>query len=209
MTESLHPEETLTRLLLVRHGQTAETEKGKLYSNPMAKLTELGTSQIIAIANWISKEKPNTLLSSAAHRVVSSAQIIEKTTKLKAVAIEDLNEWHVGNWEGLTYLEVKKNQREIYDRWVNDPIHNAPPDGESIHDVCQRVQKKLLSIIKEYEGKTIILVTHAGVIRAITLYALSIPIENFWRLAIPVGSISKIDFSNNFATVHYLSFIPD
>lgn len=208
MSELLHPLETVTTILLMRHGHTEETEKGKLYNDPKVELTDTGLAQAEALGEWLKGQKPDVLLCSTAQRVVSTAKIVEGATGLSAVTIDGFNEWSVGDWEGRTYLDVKKNEPDVYKRWSNDPIENAPPGGESITDLYERISNRLSTLIREHEGKTVAMITHAGVIRSILVKALGMPIGNFWRISIPVGSITKIDFSENFATVHYTAFIP-
>jgi len=208
VSEPLHPLETVTTIYLLRHGHTEETEKGKLYNDPKVELTERGREQARALGVWLSTCKPDVLVCSTAQRVRSTAEIIETEVGLKAVPVEGLNEWSVGDWEGRTYVDVKANDPEIYKAWSMNPIENAPPGGESITDLCTRIREHVKQLIKDNEGKTIALVSHAGVIRSILVDALGMPIINFWRLSIPTGTVSKIDFSENFATVHFTALDP-
>ena len=208
MSEELHPPETITTIYLIRHGHTEAIEKGKLYNDPEVEITEKGVNQARALGEFLKEVTPDELLSSTAKRVISTAGLIEEALKMKNKPQEDLNEWSVGDWEGRTYLEVKKEDPEDYESWCADPIKNAPPAGESINDLCQRVKTRIGEIIKANEGKTIALVTHAGVVRAVLLNYLDIPVRNFWRISISAGSVSKIDISENFATVHYMNRDP-
>lgn len=176
-----------------------------LYCDPSAALTEKGVAQARAVALWIPKEKPDELLCSPAQRVRSTAEILSNESGLPMQVVQGLNEADPGQWEGKTYLEVKKTEPEQYHRWCADPIHNAPPGGESIVQLSQRVVRDVGAIVKQHHGQRVILVTHAGVIRSALVSALGMPIENFWRLSTPTGSITKIDYTEDFATVHYLS----
>ena len=114
----------------------------------------------------------------------------------------------MGDWEGRSYWEIKASEPELYQRWSDDPIHTAPPGGESIQDLGRRVERQVKELISTCLGKRVALVTHAGIVRGVLLYALGIPVENFWRVSIPTGSVSKVDFSENFATVHFMAFRP-
>jgi broad specificity phosphatase PhoE len=208
LTETLHPEETITSFILIRHGHTLATEQGLLYSDPNAPLTEKGIKQADRAAEWLSRNKPEVLLSSPALRVRSSSEIIGKVVQMPVEFVDGLNEWHIGDWEGRTYLDIKKNEPDMYQKWSADPIHNAPPGGESIQQLAGRAAKQLQEMIEKFTGKQIALITHAGIIRSIIVHALEMPVENFWRISIPTGSISKVDFSDNFATVHFLGLRP-
>jgi broad specificity phosphatase PhoE len=209
VSEPLHPLETVTTVYLVRHGHTEETEKGKLYNDPSVELTERGRDQAQALGVWLEKIKPDVLACSTARRVRSTAEIIEKSIGLKAIPIEHLNEWSVGEWEGRTYVDVKEKDPEAYKAWSANPIDHAPPGGESITDLYERIKGQLKDVIKQNKGKKIAIVSHAGVIRSILVEALGMPLINFWRISIPTGSVSKIDFSDNFATIHFTALQPE
>ncbi len=210
MSEELHPLEAITSLYLVRHGHTRATELGLLYSDPKIEITEKGLAQAQAAAKYVAATKPQILLCGAAVRVAQSSQPVEQETGLKAQIVKGFEEWQVGDWEGRTYLDIKKNDPDQYRCWCADPISNAPPNGESIVQLSERIRESLIELItnSEFEGKTIAMVTHSGIIRSIIVHALGMPIENFWRLSIPTGSISRIDFSKNFATMHFMAQKP-
>ncbi len=205
MSEQLHPEEMVTTIVFVRHGDTLQTEGGKLYNDHAAPLTDKGRQQAEAIAGWIPRERPDVLLSSRADRVQSTAEILANVLRLPLEVVPTLDEASPGDWEGRTYLDIKKTEPEQYHKWCADPIHNAPPGGESIVQLYERVAKDIEKINRTWHGKRIVLVTHAGVIRSALVCALGMPIENFWRISVPTGSISKVDYTLNFATMHYMS----
>lgn len=209
MSEPLHPIETVTTVYLIRHGHTEETEKGRLYNDPAVEITQRGRDQARAVGIWLTNNKPDVLACSTAQRVRSTAEIIEEEIGLKALPLEGFNEWSVGEWEGRTYVDLKEKEPDAYKHWSSNPIEHAPPGGESITDLYNRIAGRLKQVIKENEGKTIALVTHAGVIRCILVEALGMPLVNFWRLSIPTGCVSKIDFSENFATVHFTALTPE
>ncbi|MBI4534442.1 MAG: histidine phosphatase family protein, partial [Candidatus Melainabacteria bacterium] len=181
---------------------------GKLYTDPNAPLTDRGLKQAYALAQWLPAVGPHLLLTSSSKRVRSTADLIAQALCVEPIVIEGLDEWYVGDWEGKTYLEIKKSQPELYSCWSANPIDNAPPGGESIAQLCRRTERKVQELLVSYEGSRLILVTHAGVIRGILVYALGIPVANFWRMSIPAGSITRVDFSNNFATLRFACLQP-
>jgi probable phosphoglycerate mutase len=179
-----------------------------LYSDPEAPLTEKGTGQAQSVAQWLEREKPDVLLCGPSKRVVTTAQTIGSARGLTAKTIAELHEWNVGEWDGKTYLEIKKSEPELYGAWSKDPVRNAPPGGESIIQLCERAAALLQALHKEHEGKRVAIVTHSEIIRAFLAHALGFPVDNFWRVNVPTGSVSKVDLSANFATVQYLALVP-
>ncbi len=208
MSEELHPPEQITSFFLIRHGHTEPVEHGRLYNDPAVELTAKGINQAHKIADWLTKQDAECLLSSKAIRVVSTAKIVSELIKLDTELVPDLNEWDVGAWEGSSYLEIKKTKPDEYFHWVEDPIENKPPDGESIRDLYNRSVLVLDKMIESHPGKKIALISHAGVIRSILAHALGMPLINFWRISIPAGSVSRVDFSANYATVHFVALMP-
>ncbi|MBI5175202.1 MAG: histidine phosphatase family protein [Candidatus Obscuribacter sp.] len=211
MAEELHPLEEVTTIYFVRHGHTMATEMGLLYSDPSLEITEKGKLQAQAAARYIAAHRPELLLRGKAVRVAQSAQPIEEILGLKAETIEGFEEWNVGNWEGRTYLDIKKNDPDQYHQWCADPIENAPPEGESIAHLAGRIGEAMQAVSgnTRYAGKKICMVTHSGIIRSALVHALEMPVRNFWRFSVPTGSITRIDFSKNFATVQFASVRPE
>lgn len=205
MTDKLHPEEIITSIVFVRHGHTRQTEEGKLYSDPSALLSENGLKQASNLAAFLPRESSEILLASTAQRVTGTADLVSRSLNLPVVLVPGLDEQNVGEWEGRSYLDIKKASPELYKSWSSDPIRNRPPGGESIADLVERVGTSISNLINEHKGKRIVLVTHAGVIRSAVVSALQMPIDNFYRVAIPTASASKIDYSDNFATLQYLA----
>jgi broad specificity phosphatase PhoE len=206
--EPLHPEEVVTTVLLLRHGHTQATEQGKLYTDPTAELTEAGKLQAEALGRWLKKQSAELLLSSSSRRVLTTAEIVGECIGMPPVVVAGLDEWDVGEWEGRAYIDIKAEEPELYKAWINDPILNKPPGGESIADVSVRTKTKIDNIIASNSGKKIALVTHAGIIRSAIVGALEMKINNFWRVVIPVGSATRIDYSASFAALQYMSLKP-
>lgn len=205
MSEQLHPEEKITSIIFVRHGDTLQTETGKLYNDHSVPLTEKGLQQAHALAKWIPSQKPSMLLSSQAQRVRSTAEVLSAELQLQYQVVPELNELCPGQWEGRSYLELKKEEPEQYRKWCEDPIRHCPPGGESIVQLYERVARDIDALIDKHRAERLILVTHAGVIRSALVAALGMPIDNFWRISVPTGSVSKVDYTTGFATVQYMS----
>lgn len=208
MSEVLHPEEKITSVYLVRHGSTKEAESGKIYSDPDVLLSEKGLKQAEALAAWLKSIEVDYIISSPAARVLATTNLLIQAKKIPSEICPSLNEIYSGEWEGKSYLEIKKTAPEQYERWLQDPFHRSPPGGESIAQLKARVIDDFDKIIHKHEGKKILLVTHAGVIRSIIVHALKMQLEDFWRLVVPTGTISKVDISPSFSSMHFMSLQP-
>ncbi len=76
----------------------------------------------------------------------------------------ELKEQHFGVWEGQLYDEIWKNAQHRYD-W-SAPELVRPENGESFEDLCARTKQWLCTMHAAHPQKTLIIITHSGVIRA-------------------------------------------
>ena len=99
-----------------------------------------------------------------------------------------------GAWEGLTYNEIATTFPDQLG-FFTDPEHIAPPEGETLHDVLQRVYPVLLAIVQQGHSGEIVIVSHGGILRGLLCSLLGMPLRNQWQLHIDTGSLSVIDVS--------------
>ena len=127
-------------------------------------------------------------------RAKETAEIISKERKIEIVSSPAWREIAFGAWEGLTYSEISATFPDQLG-FFTDPEHVAPPEGESLHDVLQRVHPSLISIVQQSQGNEIVIVSHGGVLRSLLCSLLGMPISNQWQLHMDTGSLSAIDVS--------------
>src|SRR5450631_1311039 len=94
-SEQLHPLETITSILLIRHGHTEATELGLLYSDPHMPLTEKGVAQSKLAAKWATRFKPDVILTGNARRVAQAAEPLAHLTGLTPIVTKGFEEWQV------------------------------------------------------------------------------------------------------------------
>ncbi len=211
MVNLLDSSEQIKSLYLVRHGETTATDKSRICGRSDVALTEEGIEQTNLTAAWFYELDIDSIFSSPLARTVALADAIAKAvrkpTYYKHSGLIEKNE---GLWEGKTYWQVRSEDPRAWEAWSKDPINHTPPEGESVKDFVARVGRALNDILKNYDtGNKIVLSTHSGVIRSIIIHALNIPVENFFRIDIPVASISKVDWSANFATLKFSGLTPE
>jgi len=97
-----------------------------------------------------------------------------------------------GAWEGLTAAEVCADDPDRLNNYLNDPVNHAPPDAEPLADFYSRVVDGWEALLREHDGKQVLIVAHAGVIRAVTAHILGMPGENLYRLQVANAAISRI-----------------
>ena len=207
MADLLDSSENVKSLYLVRHGETIATQKGKICGADNIALNDEGLGQANLLGAWFQDMEIDSVFSSPLQRAVQTADAIAKSIKMPTYFKHSgLSEKKEGEWEGKTYWQIRDEEPDEWQKWSNDPINYAPPGGESVRDFVARIERALNDILNNYDtGNRLVLTTHAGVIKAIIMNSLDIPADNFFRIDIPTGSITKVEVSENFATLKYTS----
>lgn len=210
MVDLLDFSEKIIKLYLVRHGATDATDGGKICGHLDLDLTPEGVLQTEDVADALCGINADAIFCSPLKRTMQTADVLAKTLDIETYFKHSgLIEKKEGEWEGQTYWQIRDAQPKLWEKWSKDPIGFEPPGGESVKDFVARVGRALSDIIKNhYKGNKIVLVTHAGVIKSIMMHSLNIPTENFFRIDIPPASISRVDWSDSFATLKYSGLQP-
>lgn len=115
-----------------------------------------------------------------------------------------LMEQHFGQWEGRDYDEVWQESGQLYD-WAK-PWALRPPGGESFIDVCARVDGWLARTLPLYAGRHLVIVAHAGTIRAALRHALAASPEQALSYTIDNCSLTHVTYGEDQrARVNYVN----
>lgn len=105
------------------------------------------------------------------------------------LCVPDLTEQDFGRWQGRTHAEVWETERETAARFWDDPAGTPPPGGESFAALCGRVAAAVARETAAHAGRDIVMIGHAGPIRAAMALALGLPpagalsvMADHWRL---------------------------
>jgi alpha-ribazole phosphatase len=126
---------------------------------------------------------------------LSSAHSVRSDNRLK--------ELHFGSWEMKKWDTIPA---EELNGWMADFVNVSPPDGENFLDLYNRAGLFFDEILKS-EHKTIAVVTHAGVIRAMIARILEMPLSNAFKIPVPYSSVTKIRVDDElcYCSIDYLS----
>lgn len=162
----------ITRLYLIRHGQSAGNVEGRFGGHSSSPLSKLGKSQAELTAQFLAKEKISVIYSSDLRRAMETAKPLANLLDLKINATPVFRERHVGVLEGLTFDEARKEHPNDYYALVNRKVAHVITDGESYSQLLERATEFLFKILKENHGKRIAIFSHTGTICFLTLYLL-------------------------------------
>jgi broad specificity phosphatase PhoE len=110
---------------------------------------------------------------------------------LRVEAYSALDEIDFGGWSGRTFHELERDTEWL--RWNRARADARPPLGETMGEVQARVIAHLERMHANQQGGSVVLVTHAEVIRCALLYALALPVAEWWRLDIPPASVTRLE----------------
>ncbi len=194
----------MTRLFLIRHGETAWNKKKRYQGQTNIGLTQRGREQARAIAHSFKSVKMDKLCSSSLKRAKQTALILSKEIGTKPVWDPRLRELHFGTWEGQTAKELSERKDPAFLNWAKGRFV-TPPGGESLASLRKRVRHFLKDLLKESQDKHIAVISHAGPIKVIIFELLGLPLKSLWSVQLDPASISMVSCHKHFVQLNYLN----
>lgn len=187
---------SMTRLFLIRHGETEWNKNLRYQGHRDIPLSETGLAQAKKIARRLSTEKIDAIYSSDLSRALETAKAIAGFHEVSVNIVTELKETNFGRWEGLTYNEIENQFREVMHGWRENPRDTKIPGGESLSEVAERCLKGLEKVISDNPDKNVVVVAHGGIIRIIVATVLGMSINDYWKIKQDNVSLNIIEFYN-------------
>jgi ribonuclease H / adenosylcobalamin/alpha-ribazole phosphatase len=186
-----------TRLLLLRHGQTALSVDRRYSGRSDPELTELGLAQVAGVAAGIGSveqaDQVSVALSSPLRRARQTAEPVAAALGVSVKTHDGLLETDFGDWDGLTFAEARERDPELHRGWLGDETV-PPPGGESFAAVGVRIARLRDELLATYPGETLLLVSHVTPIKMLVRIALDVGSSVLYRMHLDLASLSIADF---------------
>jgi probable phosphoglycerate mutase len=158
-----------TRLIAIRHGETAWNVATRLQGHLDIDLNDTGRWQAnrVARALALAGEPIDALYASDLKRAWDTAGAIAAATGATPQVHTGLRERGFGEFEGQTHAAIEAQWPEQALRWRQREPHWAPAGGESLHAVRERVAQTVAELAARHLGGQIVLVAHGGVMDAL------------------------------------------
>jgi probable phosphoglycerate mutase len=190
-------------LVLLRHGQTEYNATSRMQGQLDTDLSDLGRAQAVAAAEVLAKRQPMLIVSSDLRRALDTATALGERAGLPVEIDERLRETHLGDWQGLTHLEVDAVAPGARLAWRDD-ARWAPHGGESRVDVAARSMPLVDELVanqtewgvRDEPDRPVVLVAHGGLIAALTAALLDLPVDN-WPVLGGMGNASWVQISGH------------
>jgi probable phosphoglycerate mutase len=190
--EAPKPTRAPMRVVLVRHGVTAQT--GPLLSGrkPGIPLSDEGIAQAEAAATRLAKLAIAAVYASPIERTTQTAQYIAARLDLPVVPLDGALEADYGEWTGGAIAELAKT-----DEWK--VVQVAPsrarfPGGESIREMQARIVSAIDTLVAQHPYETVVVVSHADPIKSAIAHYTGMHLDLFQRLHVSPASVTVLDF---------------
>jgi len=192
------------RILLFRHGETANSKEVCFNGHYDVDLSERGQKQFLHWADILKKENIKAIYSSDLQRTRNSAQFIADKHDLEPIAFPELRELSFGTWEGMSFTEVEANYPGVIkERMRNIAVFKAD-GGETYSQLKARVIPKFEEIVTLHSNDQIVMVCHGGVNRIILAHLLCIPIKKIFRIHQDYAALNIIQYYDREPVVEFI-----
>jgi alpha-ribazole phosphatase len=177
-----------TQIDLLRHG---EPVGGTRYRGQLDDaLSEKGWQQMWQTVEGMSDWQQ--IVTSPLLRCSSFAIALGERLQLPVHVEPRFREVGFGDWEGYTRSELEAFNPGQVARFLQDPVNSRPPGAEPLEEFTGRVQAGFDDLLKRFAGQSVLVVAHAGVIRAIMAYVLEVPPSRMYRIHVANAALSRI-----------------
>lgn len=182
----------MTRITLIRHGETSWNADGRFQGQQDTPLNESGRAQAAITATALARHAFSFCYTSDLSRAWETADILAAPHALHPERDARLREASFGEWEGLTLPDITLRWPEIVAAWKIDSLRTRPPGGETLEAVHTRVSALLRVIIARHPDEDILVVGHGGSARALIVETLGGNLTVYRHLRLDNCGISVI-----------------
>ncbi|MDQ2634033.1 MAG: histidine phosphatase family protein [Pseudomonadota bacterium] len=178
-----------TTFFLLRHAAHDDVGSYLAGRSPNVFLGSAGQAQARRLGERMRSERFDAIVSSPRERTQETANAVSVACEIGPVMLrEELDEVDFGSWSGKTFIEL--NGDPGWHRWNSQRAVAVTPMGESMDDVRRRMCRCMDELSHHFPGRSVVLVSHADVIKAAICHMLGLPADSCFRFDIDPASIS-------------------
>ncbi len=183
-----------TRVVLVRHGQTAWNREARFRGQADLALDGFGESQAQAVGRYLRERWPvDAIYASPLQRALQTGAAIAEAHGLSVRPFEGLLDIDFGEWEGRSVKEIEEHHPELWQAWLETPHTFRFPGGETLDQVRGRVLAGLDELTARHAGGCLGMVGHTVVNRVLLCAVLGLGNDRFWRLEQETCAVNVFD----------------
>ncbi|MDU2063996.1 MAG: histidine phosphatase family protein [Sporomusaceae bacterium] len=185
----------MVRIILVRHGETTWNKEGRYQGQIDTPLSERGLAQGKAVAEALKEIPIDLCYVSTLSRAKDTAGFCMAYHDGPVYEDERLLEINHGLWEGKLAVEIGAEYPEMLQEWRTKVVGVTMPEGESITTVRDRAMAAFRDYAEKHDGKTILVVAHDAVNKAVLCDMLDIGLDHFWQVKQDNTCINVVEYS--------------
>jgi len=182
----------MTRIYLVRHGQTAWNKEEIFRGRTDVPLNETGLREAQLAGEYFREMEIHAIYSSPLLRALETAQKIAEVQRLEVRSLQGIIDMCFGEWEGQSLKDVQEKDGQRFQQWKNEPHLVKIPGGETLDEVRDRAMAVLDKTIQSHSGKTLLFVSHRVVNKVILCSILGLDNSHFWQIGQNTTAINLI-----------------
>lgn len=184
----------VTRLYLVRHGETDGNAQGRTQGRRDVPLNTTGRAQAAAVGAVVAGHVPAAVYASTSSRAKETAAAIAAPLHLDVIADERLSEVDHGDLDGMTGEEMRERYAGFIEQWREEEgIDVQIPGGESLREAQRRMVAVVEEIVARHRGEGVAIVSHNLALRTLLCHALGVPLAAWRRFRIDLASLSIVE----------------
>ena len=191
----------MVKLILVRHALTVDNQKSRLSGHIDSSISEEGKEQIDKITNYLKDFDIDKIYTTTSSRTKDTVKKLSELKSIEIIEKESLKEISFGDFEGLTFDEIKDKYPKEFQDMIEKGYEYKYPNGESLIDSYNRVCIELDNIIYNNDDRTILICSHGGTIRNIITYLISNSYKYHWNFKIDNGSVTILEVQDGFTVI--------
>ncbi len=185
----------MTRLYLIRHGETDWNIEGRWQGQADVPLNGRGRAQAARTAQALADVGLTRIYSSDLARASETAEALARVTGLPIQFEPRLREIHQGEWQGLLVTEIEARYSEAFHLRKQDPLKVAPPGGETVQQVRERVVSAIEAILQRHPHERVAVVSHGFALAVALVHYQGHPIDEVWDLIPSNGAWQEVEIS--------------
>lgn len=182
----------MSRLLLVRHGDTEANSAERYWGHTDVKLSAAGLRQAELLQQRLANEKIDAIYASDLTRAMVTAQTIAAGHHRQVITCAELREINFGEMEGLTFAEVGKLYPDVAELWRQRSFKLRYPRGESVEELNNRVSQFRWRLETHDAAETVLIVAHSASLRLLMCHLMGLAPQHWWQFRLDLASLTVL-----------------
>ncbi len=181
----------MTRIILVRHGQTPWNKDKIFRGSRDIPLNEQGREEARLAGEWLQGETIHAAYCSPLSRARDTGKAIARHHGLPVADLPGLTDLCYGDWEGLPLSAVQVQYADLYRQWEAAPHTVRFPHGETLDEVKERSLAAVADVLRRHPQQTVLLAAHRAVNKVLIAAFIGLDNSHFWRLGQDTTAVNR------------------